>query len=136
MKRVAELVRHELGQILAAGLHDPRIGFVTITRVEVASDLKAARIFVSILGPEAPQRTALRGLESARARIQTKLGDRLGLRRVPEISFHIDERIKQSIRMSSLLSGLARERAEEQPPRETTEPRAAEGPEETPENGS
>jgi len=116
---VAELIRHELGKILLAGLNDPRVGFVTITRVEVSSDLRTARIFVTVLGPPAQERTALRGLKSARGRMQAALAGHIGLRRVPEISFHPDERVKQGIQMSALLNKLAREREAEQGAQET-----------------
>ena len=96
--------------MLVAELSDPRIGFATLTRVEVSSDLRSAHVFVSILGTEAEQRTALRGLQSARKRIRGTLGERLALRRVPEVSFHLDPGVKRSIRMASLLSALAEER--------------------------
>ena len=96
--------------MLVAELCDPRIGFATLTRVEVSSDLRNARVFVSILGTAAQQRTALRGLESARKRIRRTLGERLELRRVPEVSFRLDPGVKRSVRMTSLLSALVEER--------------------------
>ena len=96
--------------MLVAELCDPRIGFATLTRVEVSSDLRNARVFVSILGTTAQQRTALRGLESARKRIRRTLGERLTLRRVPEVSFRLDPGVKRSVRMASLLSALEEER--------------------------
>ena len=96
--------------MLVAELCDPRIGFATLTRVEVSSDLRNARVFVSILGTTAQQRTALRGLESARKRIRRTLGERLTLRRVPEVSFRLDPGVKRSVRMTSLLSALEEER--------------------------
>lgn len=109
-KRVAELIRQELSKILLADLHDPRIGFLTITRVKVPADLRTAQVYVSVLGSPAQQRSTLRGLRSARGRIQGELGNRIELRRVPEISFHADDRVKQALRVSSLLAELAQER--------------------------
>ena len=111
-KQVAELIRHELSRIILEDLGDPRIGFVTLTRVEVTTGLRAARVFVSILGSSSRQRTTLRGLNSARRRIRADLGERLVMRRTPEITFHLDEGVKHSIRISSILSELARERGE------------------------
>ena len=101
--------------MLVAELCDPRIGFATLTRVDVSSDLRSARVFVSILGTEAQQRTALRGLESARKRIRRTLGERLTLRRVPEVSFRLDPGVKRSVRMASLLSALEEEREASDP---------------------
>jgi len=111
-KRVAELIRHELGKVLIEDIADPRIGFLTVTRVEVSSDLRVAKAFVSFLGSEAEQRTCLRGLQSARQRIQSALGERLTLRVRPEVLFRVDEGVKHSLEMSRLLSELAREREE------------------------
>jgi len=111
-KRVAQLIRQEVGGILVAELQDPRIGFVTLTRVEISADLRNARLFVSILGSEKQQWTALRGLNSARRRIRRALGERLQLRRVPEVSFEIDRGVKHSLKISGMLADLAAEREE------------------------
>ena len=112
VKRVAELVRHELSRILLDGVHDPRVGFITVTRVEVSADLRHAKVFLSVMGNPANARTTLRGLMSARGVMRRRLGERVELRRVPELAFHLDEGVKQSIRMSGILSDLARERGE------------------------
>lgn len=112
-ERVAELIRQELSRIVVAELNDPRIGFVTITRVEVPSDMRSARVSVSILGSPAEERTALRGLDSARGRIQAQLGEKLELRYVPQITFHRDPGVKHSLRISTLLSEIARDRGTE-----------------------
>ncbi len=89
--------------------------FVTLTRVDISPDLKNAQAYVSIMGTESKQRTALRGLNSARKRIRGVLGNRIDLRRVPELSFHLDTGVKRSVEMSSLLAELAQERAESEP---------------------
>lgn len=115
VKRVAEQIRQELGRILLAAVSDPRIGFVTVTRVDISADLRSARVYVSLLGSPGEQRSTLRGLNSAQKRIRGELGQSLDLRCVPGISFHEDGGVKQSIKMSSLLSSLARERAEADP---------------------
>ena len=112
VKRVSEMLRQELGRIILSELHDPRIGFVTVTRVEVSPDLLEARAFVSVMGDDAAQRTALRGLNSARKRIRLRLGENASLRRVPELSFHPDAGVKRSLKISGLLDELAREREE------------------------
>ena len=111
-ERLAELIRRELGKILTSGLGDPRIGFVTLTRVEVSPDMTLAKIYLSILDSSpANERTTLQGLNSAKKRIRGELGDSLKLRRMPELAFFADHGVKQSIRISSILTDLERERS-------------------------
>jgi len=110
-ERLAELIRRELGRILSGGLGDPRIGFVTLTRVEVSPDLTLAKVYLSVLDSPAKERTTLQGLNSAKRRIRGELGDALNLRRMPEIAFFADPGVKQSIRISGILSDLERERS-------------------------
>ena len=110
-ERLAELIRRELGRIMSGGLGDPRIGFVTITHVEVSPDLTLAKIHLSVLDSPAKERTTLQGLNSAKKRIRGELGDVLKLRRMPELAFFADHGVKESIRISSILSDLERERA-------------------------
>ena len=126
-KRVAELIRHELGGILHAGVNDPRVDLrlLTVTRVDVTSDLRQARVYVSLIGSDANERTALRGLNSARKRMRAELGERTELRRVPDLSFHIDEARKRSRHMHDILAQLARERGDDaEPPAEPGPPSA------------
>ncbi len=108
--------------MLIGELSDPRIGFVTLTRVEVASDLSLAKAHVSVMGEGADERMTLAGLNSARKRVRSTLKDRLQLRRMPEILFCLDSGVKRSIRMSGILSELARERGEAPPSPEPEEP--------------
>ena len=110
-ERLAELIRRELGRILSGGLGDPRIGFVTITNVEVSPDLALAKIYLSVMDSPANERTTLQGLNSAKRRIRGELGEILKLRRMPQLAFFADHGIKQSIRISSILTDLERERS-------------------------
>jgi ribosome-binding factor A len=110
-ERLAELIRRELGRILSGGLGDPRIGFVTLTRVEVSPDLTLAKIYLSVMDSAAKERTTLQGLQSAKRRIRGELGELLNLRRMPELAFFADHGVKQSIRISSILTDLERERS-------------------------
>jgi ribosome-binding factor A len=90
-ERVAEEIRHEVGAMVAGELKDPRIGgLVTITEVRVTPDLKHARIFVSVLGSEAEQKSAIQGLEAASGFIRHELTERIQLRRAPEVHFILD----------------------------------------------
>jgi ribosome-binding factor A len=110
-ERLAELIRRELGRILSGGLGDPRIGFVTLTHVEVSPDLTLAKIYLSVMDSEAKERTTLQGLNSAKRRIRGELGDVLQLRRMPELAFFADHGVKRSIRISGILTDLERERS-------------------------
>lgn len=103
---MAELVRQELGKILIEELQDPRIGFVTVTRVEMSADLRAAKVFVSVMGEHVEQRTTLRGLDSAQQHMRSALSQRLNLRRTPELLFYVDKGVKRSVKMSAVLSKL------------------------------
>ena len=110
-ERLGELIRREISGYLASGLGDPRIGFVTLTRVEVSADLSVAKVYLSVLEREGLERTTLQGLNSARKRIHAELCARLSLRRVPELVYCPDPGVKHSLRISSILSDLERERA-------------------------
>ncbi len=106
-----------MGKIILEDIRDPRVDLLTVTCVEVSPDLRRAKAFVTVMGDEAHERTVMRGLDSAVKRIRGCLGSRTELRRVPELSFHLDEGMKQSAKMSNILAELASERGvEEQAP--------------------
>jgi ribosome-binding factor A len=103
-ERVAEEIRHELGIMVAGELKDPRIeGLVTVTEVRVTPDLKHARVFVSVMGSEAEQKSTIRGLFAAVGYIRHELTERLGLRRSPEIHFILDHSEEYAQRIEDLL---------------------------------
>jgi ribosome-binding factor A len=103
VKRVESLVREEAARFILQELNDPRLGFVTVTKVECTNDLSYARIFVSVLGSESQQRTTLRGLENAKPLLRARVGQALAIRRVPEVQFRLDEGVEKSIRMTELI---------------------------------
>jgi ribosome-binding factor A len=108
--RVADQIRGEIGLLLAREVHDPGIGFVTITRVQVTPDLQVARIFFTALGPtgdEAKTRTnSSRALERAAPFLRRQIGARLRLKRVPELHFIYDESIAGQDRVEQLLNEI------------------------------
>jgi ribosome-binding factor A len=108
--RIAELIREEASQIILYQLRDPRIQSITITRVDVSGDLRYAKVYFSVLGDEAQQRTVARGLASARGLVQSRIGKTLGLRESPSLSFEYDPSIAKSIEISKLLDQIAAER--------------------------
>lgn len=101
--RVAERIREEASNIILYELTDPRIQFVTITKVDLSKDLRHAKIYVSVLGDEAKQRTTLRGLASARGLVQSRIGKSLGIRDTPLITFEFDPTIASAIEISRLI---------------------------------
>lgn len=94
--------------MLQREIKDPRIGFATVTDVEVSSDLRHAKIFVSPLGDEESARQTMEGLESAKGYIRTELGRRVRLRFTPEISFAIDRSIEYGVRLTRLIDEVGR----------------------------
>ena len=114
--KVEEQVKRILGDILQAGANDPRIGFVSVIRVETTGDLKNARVYVSIMGEDVEVEKSLEGLRSARSYFQRELGHRMSSRYTPVISFVLDESIEYSERIDRILSELKREDDVEDPP--------------------
>src|SRR5690625_2469821 len=104
--RLSEQIKKEIGEIVNQKLKDPRIGFVTITDVEVTNDLQQAKVFVSILGDEEEKSNSLLGLTKATGFIRTEVGKRIRLRKVPEIMFEYDEALEYGSRIDSILREL------------------------------
>ncbi|HEU5173408.1 MAG TPA: 30S ribosome-binding factor RbfA [Gemmatimonadaceae bacterium] len=110
--RVAEAIRAETAMFLTSGVKDPRvIGLVTVTGVDVARDLRSARIFVSILGSDAERAATMDGLASVAGHLRARLGKSLRLRSAPEISFKLDESIARAARIHAVLEQAHREDA-------------------------
>jgi ribosome-binding factor A len=104
--RVADQIRSEIAQLLARDVHDPGIGFVTLTRVQVTPDLQQARVFYTALGDEKTRRNSGLALERAAPFLRRQIGSRLRLRRVPELRFTYDESIEGQDRIERLLNEL------------------------------
>lgn len=108
--RVADQIRSEIGQMLARDVHDPGIGFVTVTKVHVSPDLQQARVFFTALGDEQTRRRSARALERATPFLRREIGSRLRLRRVPSLVFVYDESIAGQDRIERLLEEIQRDR--------------------------
>src|SRR6476646_1973626 len=104
--RVADQLRGELASLLAREVHDPGIGFVTLTRVQVSPDLQLARVYYTALGDLAARTRSARALERAAAFLRRQIGSRLRLKRVPELKFFFDESIAGQDRIEQLLNEL------------------------------
>jgi ribosome-binding factor A len=106
LERVNQLVREEISHLLQRELKDPRLGFVTVTEVDVAPDLRNARVYVSVLGSEADWQTSLAALESAKGYIRNWLAPRLRTRAVPHLTFHQDRSMAHAAHIQALLEEL------------------------------
>ena len=104
--RVADQIRGEVASMLAREVHDPGIGFVTITRVQVTPDLQHARIHYTALGDDQARAATAKALGRAAAFLRRQLGSRLHLKRVPELEFHYDESIAGQDRIEQLLNNI------------------------------
>ncbi|HEY8368834.1 MAG TPA: 30S ribosome-binding factor RbfA [Thermodesulfobacteriota bacterium] len=101
--RVADAIKAEVSELLRRGLKDPRIGFVTVTDVEVSSDLRQARVYYSVIGSPAEREATAKGLQSATGFVQSHVGKRLGLRNTPILEFRYDPSLEQGARIEQLL---------------------------------
>ena len=106
MRRVNESVRQVLSEAIGQ-LKDPRIGFVTITGVATSSDLRHARVYLSVLGAERKRAQTLAGLEAARVLLQAQLGRELRMKRTPQLAFEYDPSVERGVRMTKLIDELA-----------------------------
>lgn len=111
ISRVGEEIKKELSLLLQRGLKDPRIGFVTVTDVEVTSDLQLAKVFVSIFGDDEQRKASLAGLQKAKGYLRTEIGRRVKLRHVPDFVFKLDESIDYGNRIESILREISTEGA-------------------------
>lgn len=109
-ERVGEEIRQELAQVIARDLRDPGIGFVTLTRTKVSPDLQLVRVYYTTLGDERSRRDTQRALERATPFLRRHIGDRVRLRRVPELRFEFDRSIEHQDRIEQLLMDIAEER--------------------------
>lgn len=108
--RVGEQIRQELAVILAREVHDPGIGFVTLTRVKVSPDLQVARVYYTLIGTPQVKAEAERALERATPFVRRQLGGRMRLRRVPELRFEFDRSVEHQDRIERIIQDLAVER--------------------------
>ena len=110
--RVGEQIREDLTELITRQVHDPGIGFITITHVDVTPDLQQARVNYTTLGDDKARRDTRRALERAAPFLRRQLGRRLRLRRIPELQFFYDESIERHDRIERILQELEVERVE------------------------
>jgi ribosome-binding factor A len=113
LARLRELFKQEISTILQREMKDPRIGFVSVTDVELSHDLRHAKVFVSILGDEGAKAKTMAALISAQGFIRTELGRRIRLRYIPQVHVKLDESIERGVRVQHLLRRVAEAKGEE-----------------------
>lgn len=104
--RVGEQIKKELGQLFQTVLHDPRIGFITVTGVRMTTDLSQAKVYISILGNDEQKAQSLLSIERAKGFIRTEIGRRIRFRHVPELLFSLDTSIDYGSRIEAVLKDL------------------------------
>jgi ribosome-binding factor A len=109
-KRVGDLIREVICEMLLRDLNDPRLESVTITEVEVTADLKLATVFFSAMGNRSREEVALHGLQSATGYIRKKLGKELRLRYVPDLLFKVDQSFEYGSKIDRLIRTLQEEK--------------------------
>ena len=109
--RVGDQIQAELASLLTRQVHDPGIGFLTITRVKLTPDLQQARVYYTVIGDDKAKRESARALDRATPFLRRQVGQRLRLKRVPELTFFYDQSIEQGDRIERILQELKTERA-------------------------
>jgi ribosome-binding factor A len=103
MRRVDEAVRAVLSDAIATDLKDPRVGFVTVTGVKTSTDLRHARVYVSVLGPDPDREASLEGLRSAHGFLKGRVASELSLKHTPALTFEYDGSIDHGMRITEIL---------------------------------
>ncbi|GER89169.1 ribosome-binding factor A [Dictyobacter vulcani] len=108
-EKLGELMTADLSELIRTRVKDPRVGFASITRVEVSGDLRHARVFVSVMGTPEEQAETMKGLRNASGYLRHELATRLTLRYMPDLSFKLDTSIEEGARILGLISRVEQE---------------------------
>lgn len=111
-ERVGDQIRQELAELIARQVHDPGIGFLTITRVKLTPDLQQARVYYTTIGDETQRKETQRALGRATPFLRRQVGQRLRLKHVPALDFFYDASIEQQDRIERIIQDIQAERAE------------------------
>jgi len=108
-EKVADLIQKEISEMLVKTIKDPRIGFVTITRVAVSEDYRSAKVYFSVAGTVEERQRSIEGLNSAKGLVRKELGRRIRLRYTPEIIFKFDPSIEYAIHIGEVIRHLKKD---------------------------
>jgi len=122
VEKLAEQLHRYVAETILYELKDPRIGFITVGRVELSPDLSYGKVYISVLGQEKEKTRSMGVLERARGFIQCQVAHRLRTRNMPTLAFVLDESPERSVRMTKLLDEIAREREAKAAPGSSAEP--------------
>ena len=103
LRRVDEAMREVLSEAVTKEIKDPRVGFVTVTAVDTASDLRHAKVFISVLGDDGVRQRSLDGLRSAHGFLQRRVADELRIKHTPTLEFLYDDSLDRGLRIEALL---------------------------------
>lgn len=112
-EKVQEALRQEISKIVQQDLKDPRLGFLTITGVELTKDLRYAKVYFTVLGETKNKKLALKGLNSAKGYIKSLISDKIRLRYMPELDFRIDESFEHTKQIYDILDKLKKEKGDD-----------------------
>jgi ribosome-binding factor A len=108
-EKVADLIHKEISEMLVKTIKDPRIGFVTITRVEASEDCRSAKVYFSVTGTREDRERSMQGLRSAKGYVRKELGRRIRLRYTPEIIFKFDPSIEYAIHIGEVIRHIKKD---------------------------
>jgi ribosome-binding factor A len=108
-EKVADLIRKEIAEMILKTIKDPRIGFVTITRVIMSEDCRLAKVYFSVVGTGEEKERSLKGLSSAKGYVRKELGRRVRLRYTPEIIFKFDPSVEYAIHIEEVIRHLKKD---------------------------
>ncbi len=129
VQRLQQLIKETVSRTVLMDLHDPRLGFVTITKVKLARDLSFATVFYSVLGHEGEKKRTAEALDAARGILQRNVADAMGTRVTPKLEFRYDQSVEGMIRVQKILDEVGEEAAKR-------EAAAGEAPPQAPESGN
>ena len=110
IERINELIRDELSDIIRREIKDPRLGWVTVTRVQISGDLRYVKVYISVLGDEEARVASMGVLHGAASFLRRQLGGRIQLRYTPELAFRYDPSIEEGVRLDQLMDRFAAEK--------------------------
>ncbi|MFA5536166.1 MAG: 30S ribosome-binding factor RbfA [Bacillota bacterium] len=105
-RRVEEEIKREIASIIKDTIKDPRVGFVSLTGVDVTPDFRHAKVYVSVYGNEEAIKKTMEGLDQAAGYIRKEISQRIKLRNSPELSFHFDDSIRHGAKIAEILSKM------------------------------
>jgi len=109
VEKVQEFIKQEISKIVLTELKDPRIGFVTVTRVEATGDLRSAKVYISLMGSDEQKAETWAGLTKSLGYLRSEIGKRIRMRFAPELSLHLDETLEYSARIQELILKIKQE---------------------------